>query len=127
MPATKLAFASTLLLISPAFAGLPAGATLLQASSLPTSSLPTSAIEETDLLVAQTPVGACIVAIQPGSSLNIRSSPTTNSPIIGSLRVGDRVALGVTDGSEGANWTRIITPVEGYVANRYLTNCTYRY
>ncbi len=89
-------------------------------------SAPTVSASEYQFQIAQTPVGSCVVSIKPGSSLNVRQRPSTNSRIVGSLRNGARVALGVTDGSEGRNWTRIIAPVEGYVARVHLRNCRTR-
>ncbi|MBW4509074.1 MAG: SH3 domain-containing protein [Scytonematopsis contorta HA4267-MV1] len=87
---------------------------------------PAVSASEYQFQIAQTPVGSCVVSVRPGSSLNIRQRPSTNSRIVGSLRNGARVALGVTDGSEGKNWTRIIAPVEGYVARANLRNCRTR-
>ena len=113
---TRLSIAFIMLLGCAVFA-VPATATLLQPR----------AERDVDLRVAQTPVGACTVITQAGGSLNIRARPTINSEIIGSVRSGERVLLGVTDGSEGVNWTRIIAPAEGFVAAQYLTNCVYRY
>jgi uncharacterized protein YgiM (DUF1202 family) len=89
-------------------------------------SAPTVSASEYQFQIAQTPVGSCVVSVRPGSSLNVRQRPSTNSKIVGSLRNGARVALGVTDGSEGKNWTRIIAPVEGYVARANLRNCRTR-
>ncbi len=76
--------------------------------------------------IAQTSVGSCVVSVQSGSKLNVRKTPSTRGAIVGSLQNGTRVALGVTDGSEGNNWTRIIAPVEGYVARSFLKNCRTR-
>ncbi|WP_413165057.1 SH3 domain-containing protein [Capilliphycus salinus ALCB114379] len=75
--------------------------------------------------LAQTPVGSCTVADPTGTPLNVRSRPNGN--VVGTVENGTIVALGVTDGSEGENWTRIISPIEGYVWNDYLTSCKYRY
>lgn len=75
--------------------------------------------------IAQTSAGYCTVATQSGDPLNVRETP--NGRIIGRVPHGSRVSLGVTDGSEGSNWTRIIYPKDGYVAIAYLTNCQYRY
>jgi uncharacterized protein YgiM (DUF1202 family) len=72
--------------------------------------------------LAQSIVGACVVSVKSGS-LNVRENPRNNSRIIGSLQNGDRVGFGVTDGSEGNSWTRIVYPVEGYVYGAYLKNC----
>jgi uncharacterized protein YgiM (DUF1202 family) len=74
--------------------------------------------------IAQTSVGSCVVSVN--SSLNVRTRPSTTSKIVGSLKNGTRVSLGVTDGSEGKSWTRIIAPVEGYVARANLKNCRTR-
>jgi uncharacterized protein YgiM (DUF1202 family) len=87
---------------------------------------PAVSASEYQFQIAQTPVGSCVVSVRPGSSLNVRQRPSTNSKIVGSLRNGARVALGVTDGSEGKSWTRIIAPVEGYVARANLRNCRTR-
>jgi hypothetical protein len=76
------------------------------------------------LQLAQTSVGSCVVADPTGDPLNVRATP--GGKIIGSLSNGTRVALGVTDGSEGRNWTRIITPFEGYVWSAYLKDCRYK-
>ncbi|MGD1808584.1 SH3 domain-containing protein [Dapis sp. BLCC M126] len=75
--------------------------------------------------LAQTPIGYCTVSGLTDSSLNVRDRP--NGEVIGSLENGRVVALGVTDGSEGENWTRIISPIEGYVSAKYLTDCKYKY
>ncbi|NJP08780.1 MAG: SH3 domain-containing protein [Leptolyngbyaceae cyanobacterium RU_5_1] len=71
--------------------------------------------------IAQTPAGYCTVRV---AALNIRARP--GGRVIGSLKNGDRVALGVTDGSEGPRWTRIIRPLEGYVWKAYLSRCQYK-
>ncbi|GAA6615940.1 SH3 domain-containing protein [Scytonema sp. NUACC26] len=76
--------------------------------------------------LAQTSVGSCVVSVQSGSKLNVRKTPNTRGVTVGSLQNGTRVALGVTDGSEGNNWTRIIAPVEGYVTRSFLKNCRTR-
>jgi hypothetical protein len=78
------------------------------------------------LQLAQTSVGSCVVADPTGSPLNVRAAPTTKGRIIGSLSNGTRVALGVTDGGEGENWTKIIAPYEGYVWSAYLKDCRYK-
>lgn len=75
--------------------------------------------------LAQTPVGYCTVSGLTDSPLNVRDRP--NGEVIGSLENGAVVAIGVTDGSEGENWTRIISPIEGYVSAQYLTDCKYKY
>ncbi|NET28153.1 MULTISPECIES: SH3 domain-containing protein [unclassified Okeania] len=75
--------------------------------------------------LAQTPVGYCTVGNLTDSPLNVREKP--DGEIIGTLESGTVVALGVTDGSEGENWTRIITPIEGYVSAKYLKDCQYKY
>ncbi|MBD2208190.1 SH3 domain-containing protein [Calothrix sp. FACHB-1219] len=72
--------------------------------------------------LAQSIIGACVVSVQSGS-LNIRENPSTNSRVIGSLQNGDRVGFGVSDGSEGNSWTRIVYPIEGFVHKAYLKNC----
>jgi len=72
--------------------------------------------------IAQTAVGYCTVADPTGTPLNVRASP--GGDIIGTLENGAVVALGVTDGSEGPDWTRIIQPYEGYVWSEYLTDCS---
>lgn len=73
--------------------------------------------------LAQTPVGYCTVSGLTDSSLNVRERP--NGKIIDSLENGAVVAIGVTDGSEGENWARIIRPMEGYVWAKYLIDCKY--
>ncbi|MUH00693.1 SH3 domain-containing protein [Scytonema sp. UIC 10036] len=87
---------------------------------------PTISQKSSQFLLAQTSVGSCVVSVQSGSTLNVRQTPNNRGKIVGSLRNGTRVALGVTDGSEGNNWTRIIAPVEGYVASSFLKNCRTR-
>ncbi|EDZ96180.1 MULTISPECIES: SH3 domain-containing protein [Oscillatoriales] len=77
-----------------------------------------------ELQLAQTPVGACIVNDPTGTPLNVRATPA--GKIVGSLPNGTRVILGITDGREGPNWTRIIGPIEGFVWSLYLSNCVYR-
>ncbi|BDT14262.1 hypothetical protein N39L_39850 [Limnospira platensis NIES-39] len=77
-----------------------------------------------ELQLAQTPVGACTVDDPTGTPLNVRATPA--GKIVGSLPNGTRVILGITDGREGPNWTRIIGPIEGYVWSPYLTNCAYQ-
>ena len=74
--------------------------------------------------LAQTPAGYCTVADPTGSPLNVRDR--ANGEIIGTLENGTIVALGATDGSEGEEWTKIISPMEGYVWAEYLTDCKYR-
>ena len=76
------------------------------------------------LQLAQTAAGYCKVAAPRGSKLNVRATP--GGKAIGSLRNGTNVALGVTNGSEGAQWTRIIQPLNGYVWRAYLRNCQER-
>ena len=73
--------------------------------------------------LAQTPVGYCTVSGLIDSSLNVRERP--NGKIIDTLENGAVVAIGVTDGSEGENWARIIRPMEGYVWAKYLIDCKY--
>ena len=75
--------------------------------------------------LAQTPVGYCTVSGLTDSSLNVRERP--NGKIIDTLENGAVVAIGVTDGSEGENWARIIRPMEGYVWAKYLIDCKYKY
>jgi len=75
--------------------------------------------------LAQTPIGYCKVSGLTDSALNVRDRP--NGQVIGSLENGAVVAIGVTDGSEGEDWTRIISPIEGYVSAQYLTDCKYKY
>ena len=75
--------------------------------------------------LAQTPIGYCTVSDPTDSPLNVRER--ANGKIIGTLENGAVVAIGVTDGSEGRNWTRIIRPIEGYVWSQYLTDCQYKY
>ncbi|NEQ73482.1 MAG: SH3 domain-containing protein [Okeania sp. SIO2C9] len=75
--------------------------------------------------LAQTPIGYCTVGNLTDSPLNVRDKP--DGEIIDTLESGTVVALGVTDGSEGENWIRIITPIEGYVSARYLKDCQYKY
>ncbi|MGK7921287.1 MAG: SH3 domain-containing protein [Trichodesmium sp.] len=75
--------------------------------------------------LVQTPIGYCTVSDPTDSPLNVRESP--NGEVIGTLENGAVVAIGVTDGSEGENWTRIIRPIEGYVWAKYLTDCQYKY
>ncbi len=75
--------------------------------------------------LAQTPVGYCTISDPTNSPLNVRREP--NGEVIGTLENGTVVAIGVTDGSEGKNWTRIIRPIEGYVWAKYLTDCQYKY
>lgn len=75
--------------------------------------------------LAQTAVGYCTVADPTGSSLNVRDK--ANGEIIGTLKNGTVVGIGVTDGSEGEEWARIIAPMEGYVWAEYLTDCKYKY
>ncbi|MGC9524613.1 MAG: SH3 domain-containing protein [Limnospira sp.] len=72
--------------------------------------------------IAQTAAGYCTVADPTGTPLNVRSRP--GGDIIGTLENGTVVAVGVTDGSEGPDWTRIIQPYEGYVWSDYLTDCS---
>jgi hypothetical protein len=55
----------------------------------------------------------------------VRDRP--NGKVIGTLENNAVVAIGVTDGSEGENWTRIIRPIEGYVWAKYLIDCEYNY
>ncbi|MGB3511304.1 MAG: SH3 domain-containing protein [Microcoleaceae cyanobacterium] len=74
--------------------------------------------------LAQTPVGYCTVADPTGSPLNVQDKP--NGEVIGILENGTTVALGVTDGSEGEEWIKIIAPQEGYVWAEYLTDCKYK-
>lgn len=90
------------------------------------SSQPTSTLSSKDypLQLAQTAVGSCVVADPTGSPLNVRATP--GGKTIGSLPNGSQVTLGVTDGSEGRNWTRIIAPFEGYVWSAYLKDCRYK-
>lgn len=76
------------------------------------------------LQLAQTPVGACTVDDPTGTPLNVRATP--GGKVFGSLPNGTRVILGITDGSEGPNWTRIIEPTQGYVWSEYLTDCVYQ-
>ncbi|MCL2938955.1 MAG: SH3 domain-containing protein [Trichodesmium sp. MAG_R02] len=75
--------------------------------------------------LAQTPVGYCTVSDPTDSPLNVRDRP--NGKVIGTLENNAVVAIGVTDGSEGENWTRIIRPIEGYVWAKYLIDCEYNY
>lgn len=75
--------------------------------------------------IAQSPVGYCTISDPTDSPLNVRERP--NGKVIGTLENGGVVALGVTDGSEGENWTRIIRPIEGYVWAKYLRDCEYKY
>lgn len=75
--------------------------------------------------VAQAAVGSCTVATR-SLPLNIRRRPSLNSPVIGTVARGATVFLGITDGSEGKSWTRIVSPKEGYVARAYLRNCKTR-
>ncbi len=75
--------------------------------------------------LAQTPIGYCTVSDPTDSPLNVRDRP--NGEVIDTLENGAVVAIGVTDGSEGENWTRIIRPIEGYVWAQYLTDCKYKY
>ncbi|MGD1698845.1 SH3 domain-containing protein [Dapis sp. BLCC M229] len=75
--------------------------------------------------LAQTPIGYCTVSDPTDSPLNVRDRP--NGEVIGILENDTVVAIGVTDGSEGENWTRIIRPIEGYVWAKYLTDCQYKY
>ena len=75
--------------------------------------------------LAQTPVGYCTVSGLTDSSLNVRERP--NGKIIDTLENGAVVAIGVTDGSEGENWARIIRPMEGYVWAKYLIDCKSKY
>lgn len=72
--------------------------------------------------IAQTAAGYCTVADPTGTPLNVRATP--GGEIIGTLDNGEVVAVGVTDGSEGPEWTRIIQPYEGYVWSDYLTDCS---
>lgn len=87
---------------------------------------PTLSQDSFQFQLAQTSVGSCVVSVQAGSKLNVRKTPSNRGAIVGSLQNGTRIALGVTDGSEGNNWTRIIAPVEGYVARSFLKNCRTR-
>ena len=75
--------------------------------------------------LAQTPVGYCTVSDPTDLPLNVRDRP--NGKVIGTLENNAVVAIGVTDGSEGENWTRIIRPIEGYVWAKYLIDCEYNY
>lgn len=75
--------------------------------------------------LAQTAVGYCTVADPTNSSLNVRDKP--NGEVVGTLKNGTVVAIGVTDGSEGEEWARIIAPLAGYVWAEYLTDCKYKY
>ena len=85
---------------------------------------PSFSFRESDAFqVAQTAAGYCTVADPTGTPLNVRSSP--GGEVIGTIENGKVVALGVTDGSEGSEWTRIIQPYEGYVWSEYLTDCSY--
>lgn len=76
-----------------------------------------------EIQLAQTPIGYCKVSDPTGTPLNVRQSP--GGRVIGTLKNGTVVALGVTDGSEGEKWTRIIEPKEGYVWSAYLSECKY--
>ena len=75
--------------------------------------------------LAQTPVGYCTVRDLTDSPLNVRER--ANGKIIDTLENGTVVAIGVTDGSQGENWARVIRPIEGYVWAKYLTDCMYKY
>ncbi|MBE9146522.1 SH3 domain-containing protein [Planktothrix mougeotii] len=99
--------------------------TLTQATPAHTAIQSRSTISETSdsLQLVQTPIGYCTVADPTGTPLNVRQKP--NGKVIGSLKNGTIVALGVTDGSEGEKWTKIIRPLEGYVWSDYLTDCKY--
>ncbi|MBK1987640.1 SH3 domain-containing protein [Sphaerospermopsis aphanizomenoides BCCUSP55] len=83
---------------------------------------PTGSQNRLQFQLVQTHVGGCVVSVQSGS-LRVRQNPSTNSRTIALLKNGTRVGLGVTDGSEGNSWTRIVYPFEGYVASAYLKNC----
>jgi len=85
----------------------------------------TNIVPNSKYQLAQTPVGYCTVSDPTDSPLNVRERP--NGEVISTLENGAVVAIGVTDGSEGENWTRIIRPIEGYVWAKYLTDCEYKY
>lgn len=87
------------------------------------SERPMASETSNSLQLVQTPIGYCIVADPTATPLNVRQTP--NGKVIGSLKNGTIVALGVTDGSEGEKWTKIIKPLEGYVWSDYLTDCKY--
>ncbi|BAY22049.1 hypothetical protein NIES2100_18120 [Calothrix sp. NIES-2100] len=82
---------------------------------------PTGSQNSLQFRLAQTRVGGCVVSVQSGS-LNVQQDPSTNSRTIGSLKNGTCVGLEVTDGSEGNSWTKMVSPIEGYVARPYLKN-----
>lgn len=50
-------------------------------------------------------------------NLNVRSGAGTNYSIVGSLKKGTTVAVAETNG----NWSRITSPVSGWVSNSYLS------
>lgn len=87
----------------------------LSSSSVATSTKPV-------FQLAQRPVMYCSVKTS-GGRLNIRETPSTRSRIIGKVRNGELVSVAATNGSEGREWTKIIHPQVGYVANVYLTKC----
>ncbi|VXD23043.1 exported hypothetical protein [Planktothrix serta PCC 8927] len=105
------------------FGLIPITLTLATPAHTAMQSRPTVYATSDPFLLAQTPIGYCTVADPSGTPLNVRQTP--NGKVIGSLKNGTIVALGVTDGSEGEKWTKIINPLEGYVWSDYLTDCKY--
>lgn len=77
----------------------------------------------TQVQLAQRPVGYCTVSDPTGTPLNVRQSP--GGRVIGTLKNGTIVGIGLSDGSEGTEWTRIVQPVKGYVWSPYLADCKY--
>ncbi|MFW6359496.1 MAG: SH3 domain-containing protein [Chroococcales cyanobacterium] len=68
-------------------------------------------------LIAQ----SCAVVVNAPNGLTVRSQPSINSTVLGTLRNRQPVTV-ESNNLEG--WTPIISPMEGYVFGEYLTYCS---
>lgn len=81
-------------------------------------------LQEVDL--GPTPRNAmlrCVVGVNQGSTLNVRSGPSTNHSVVGSLRPGQFVHSHVMSNiNVPSGWFFATSPVRGYVSTQFLAS-----
>ena len=100
----------------------PAAAATPAPSAAPTAKpTPAPSAAATPAPSATPPTGDTCRQVVATDGLNVRQSPSSSSPIVGSVANMQRVTI-VNRGSKG--WVPISAPVKGYVSVNYLKSCS---